>query len=393
MAIIGGGAAGLLLAAFLDSSLFDITIYEKNKTFGRKLLVAGKGGFNLTHSEPIADLIQRYTPTNFLEEALLHFSNEDLRNWLETIGIPTFIGSSKRIYPKEDIKPIDVLSKILEVLKSKDVAFKFEHDWTGWNAKNELIFENQEIVSSDYIVFALGGGSWKVTGSDGSWLDIFRKQDIETIPFKPANCAYQIEWNPDFLQKHSGSPLKNIAVTCGSKYQKGELVITDFGLEGNAIYALSPEIQSELDSLGKATIYIDLKPSLTEEDIKKRIENSNKKITETLSKDLNLSRLQINLIKDQLTKDEFLNTSVLASSIKALEFNVLAPAQIDEAISTTGGIPLDQVDSNHMLKKLPDHYCIGEMLDWNAPTGGYLLQACFSMGVHLASHINTSNKR
>jgi len=388
VAIIGGGPAALLFAAKLDAEQFDVTIYEKNKSFGRKFLVAGKGGFNLTHAEAIADFIERYTPVNFLEKSLLNFTNVDLRDWLLDKGIPTFVGSSKRIYPEKGIKPIEVLNKILAVLEAKNVTFKFKKEWKGWDEQNRLIFNEGETVEADIIVFALGGGSWKVTGSDGTWRTTFQEKGIETSPFKPANCAYKINWKADFIAKHSGTPLKNIALYCGENSQKGELVVTDFGLEGNAIYALSPQIQSQLDESGLATISLDLKPQLTSEQIQSKLDNSSKKLTTFLKEEIKLSRAQVDLLKSELSKDEFLNPTLLVSKIKALRLTINSAANLDEAISTTGGIALSAVDENFQIKQLSNQYCIGEMLDWNAPTGGYLLQACFSMGVALADELN-----
>jgi predicted Rossmann fold flavoprotein len=245
ISIIGGGPSSFLLAAFLDTEKFDITIYEKNKTAGRKFLVAGKGGFNLSHSEPISELTKRYTPIDFLKNSLLHFTNEDFKDWLNTLEIPTYIGSSKRVYPKQGIKPITVLSTILNHLKKKGIIFKYEHTFSGWDSKNNLII-NDAIISSDFTVFSLGGGSWKITGSDGSWLETFQKKGIPTIPFEASNCAFKIDWKSEFIEKNEGDPLKNITISCAEKTQKGEAVITRFGLEGNAIYGLSPQIRAQL---------------------------------------------------------------------------------------------------------------------------------------------------
>ncbi|MGJ8661226.1 MAG: NAD(P)/FAD-dependent oxidoreductase [Bacteroidota bacterium] len=389
VAIIGGGPAGLILAAKLDPVLFDVCIYEKNKSLGRKFLVAGKGGFNLTHSEEIKDFIERYTPSDFLKQSLLDFTNNDLRAWLENIGIPTFVGSSKRVYPEKGIKPIEVLNKIVAVLEEKNVTFAFEKEFIGWGENDEIVFRSGERIKSDIIVFSLGGGSWKVTGSDGSWLNAFQNKGIQTSPFKPANCAYQIDWKPDFIVKHGGSPLKNIVLSCTENSQKGELVVTDFGLEGNAIYALSPQIQNQLDENGEAQIHLDLKPHLTSEQIQKKLLNSSKKLTQSLTEDIKLSRTQVDLLKNELSKDEFLDYAILVSKIKALPLRVISAAKLDEAISTTGGVLLSSVDEKFMLKQIPNQYCIGEMLDWNAPTGGYLLQACFSFGVSLSSTLNS----
>ena len=389
VSIIGGGPAALLLAAFLDPQQFNVTIFEKNKTLGRKFLVAGKGGFNLTHSEPIAQLIQRYTPSHFLQEALLDFDNLDFQKWIDLMGIPTYIGSSNRVYPESGIKPIAVLNAILDVLKKRGVAIQYQHDWTGWNGNKNLIFNTDIEVKSDYTIFALGGGSWKVTGSDGTWLDLFKKQGIDVVPFKASNCAYGVNWRNDFIDLYEGNPLKNIAISCGNKSQKGEVVITRFGLEGNAIYAISPQIREELNTRQTATIFLDLKPTLSQEDLLQKLKKSNlKKTSEKLQKELKMSPAQIGLLKTYLSKETYLNSELLAQNIKNLPIEITRSALLDEAISTTGGIKLNALDENFELKMMKNNYCIGEMIDLDAPTGGYLLQSCFSMGVFLARHLN-----
>lgn len=389
VSIIGGGPAALILAALLDCKKFKVTIYEKNKTLGRKFLVAGKGGFNLTHSEPIGELITRYTPPHFLEKALLDFDNNDLRKWMDSIGIPTYIGSSKRVYPESGIKPISVLKAILDVLTKQNVVIQYQHTWTGWTNENSLVFNTNTAIKSDYTIFAMGGGSWKVTGSDGTWLDLFERESIPIVPFQSSNCAYGVDWPEDFILEYEGSPLKNIAISCLNKRQKGEAVITRFGLEGNAIYALSPQIREELESQQKATILLDMKPTLRYDDLLDKIRKSTfKKTSETLQKEIKLSPAQIGLLKKYLSKETYLNPELLAKNIKNLSIEITGSALLNDAISTTGGIQLHAVDENFQLKNKKSNYCIGEMLDWDAPTGGYLLQACFSMGMHLARHLN-----
>lgn len=387
--IVGGGPAALMLAAFIDPQQYSVALYEQNKAVGRKFLVAGKGGFNLTHSEPLDVFTERYTPPDFLRPALQSFSNEHLRTWLAQIGLPTFVGSSKRVYPLKSIKPIEVLNKILKVLHDKHVSIHTEAIWTAWAPDGSLLFEQHPPVKADYYVFALGGGSWSITGSDGKWFPKFAEQGIPTTPFLAANCAYQINWPTVFIAEQEGQPLKNIAITCDDKKQKGEAVITRFGLEGNAIYALSPHIQQQLDQQQFAQIFLDLKPTLTSEDVLKRITTSKQKSTSaTLRKVLKLSVAQAQLLRSQLTKEQYLTPALLAQHIKQLPLRILNSGPIDEAISTTGGIALSAINSNFELKFKTNNFCIGEMLDWNAPTGGYLLQACFSMGVHLAQYLN-----
>ena len=388
IAIIGGGPSALLLASFLDVDKFAITIYEKNKTTGRKFLVAGKGGFNLTHSEPIEKFTNRYTPNDFLTDSLINFSNIDFRNWLKEIGVPTYVGSSKRVYPKEGIKPIQVLNAILKTLKDKGVIIKYNHTFSNWDQHNNPII-NDKPIQTDYTVFSLGGGSWKITGSDGKWLDNFSKRGIKTKVFEASNCAYQIDWNSNFIKNHEGTPLKNIAISCNNKTQKGEAVLTRFGLEGNAIYGLSPQIREQLKTDLKATIFIDFKPSLTFDKILSKINSSiYKNTTQILKKELKLSVTQIDLLKIYVSKNSYLKTELLAENIKKFPLKIINNASIDESISTVGGIDRTAISENFELKKIPNQFCIGEMIDWDAPTGGYLLQACASIGVYVARHLN-----
>ena len=326
VAIIGGGPAALFAATFLDSNKFDVTIYEKNKALGRKFLVAGKGGFNLSHSEPILDFVERYTPSTFLKEALLEFTNEDLRTCLSGLGIPTYIGSSNRIYPEKGIKPIEVLDAIIETLKNNNVQILFDHKWIGWGSNNNLLFESRNEVKADYTIFSLGGGSWKVTGSDGSWLGLFKEKGIEVLPFLPANCAYKIEWDSAFINQYEGEPLKNISIRCRNKTQKGEAVITRFGIEGNAIYGLSPQVQEAFNNKQSAGIQIDLKPQLLEENVLKKL-ISGQKVTKTLKNELKMSKVQIGLLKSIVSKEDFLSPEKLATKIKNLPITLIESAQ------------------------------------------------------------------
>lgn len=390
--IIGSGSSALLLAAMLDENKFNITIYERKPAPARKFLVAGDGGFNLTHSEDIEQFISRYTPGSFLENSIRLFTNNDLRDWLKSIGIDTYIGSSKRIFPVKVIKPIDVLNAILNVLENKNVEILTQHTWLGWNTNYELVFEHNKkelAVKTDIVVFALGGASWSKTGSDGSWADLFQKKGIKIIPFQASNCAYQINWEKKFIVQAEGESLKNISICCNGIEKEGELIITRSGLEGGAIYALSPLIRGELNKNKTAVIFLDLKPILTIAEIIKRLSGKgNKSHTKNLQDKMNLNTIQIALLKANLTKEEFINPGTLADKIKHLPLVITGMAPIDKAISTVGGIALDEVDENFQLKKIPGHYCIGEMLDWDAPTGGYLLQGCFSMGNYLAQYLN-----
>jgi len=397
IAIIGSGPSALMLATTLNESSFDVTIYDRNFAPARKFLVAGDGGFNLTHSEELDQFINRYTPGSYLEKSLRSFTNMDLRDWLKQIGIETYVGSSKRVFPVKDIKPIQVLNAILKELENKKVQFRMKHEWKGWNERGELVFENEtgvQMVNADFVVFALGGASWSKTGSDGCWTPYFAKRNIEIKPFLPSNCAYAINWTASFISQAEGQPLKNISVICNGREKKGEVVITKFGMEGGAVYALSPEIRRQLTEQEAAMIFIDLVPALSTEEIKQKLRSvKSRTISKLLADGVGLNKAKIELTKSILSKQDFMNIDTLAESIKRLPIQLVGMATLDEAISTVGGISVNETDENFQLHKLPNHFVIGEMLDWDAPTGGYLLQACFSMGSYLGEKLNEDENR
>jgi uncharacterized flavoprotein (TIGR03862 family) len=389
LTIIGGGPAALMLAAQIDTKKYQVTIFDKKKTVGRKFLVAGEGGLNLTYNSSLEDLITQYVPSEFMGGIIRQFTNEDLMNWLNNHGIPTFIGSSNRVFPELELKPIEVLNTITKHLSNKGIEFQLDTKWTGWNANGDVCFEAFKDVTSDIVVFALGGASWKVTGSNGDWKDTFKKRGINVHPFRAANCAFKVDWNKNFLTTHAGRPLKNIALSHKKHSSKGELVISKFGLEGNAIYALSQKIQDTLLTEDNAIIHLDLKPTMTIDHIKTKYKNSERtKVTDILRDDLNLNRTSIGLLKQFSDKETFSNPNLLAETIKSIPVILKSADDIDKAISTLGGIDLDEIDDHFQYKKIPNTYAIGEMLDWYAPTGGYLLQGCFSMGFTLAKHLN-----
>lgn len=392
IAIIGGGPAALMLACSLDPGKYEISIYEKNAALGRKFLVAGKGGFNLTHSEEPGQFADRYTPKTFIQPFLQAFSKSGFREWLKAIGIETYVGTSKRVFPVKGIKPIEVLKAIEAQLLKNKVSVHYQHEWKGWQGE-EILLENKGdsvTLKADLTVFALGGASWKVTGSDGSWASYFSGKGIGINPFYPSNCAYQLTWNQDFIQSYAGSALKNVEFRCGTLRRKGEAILTEFGIEGSGVYPLSGAIRKALSEQGSAPLIIDLKPDLDLREITGRLENKGKlSVKNILEKKLNLTPVQTELLKLHTTKEDYNNPERLAAVIKHLELTVCGLAPIDEAISTVGGIALDELSADLELKKLPGYYAIGEMIDWDAPTGGYLLQACFSMGFTLAKHLNT----
>ncbi len=393
VSIIGGGACALIVACELDPKKFSVSVFEKNAALGRKFLVAGDGGLNLTHSENEEEFILRYTPNTFLKKAFSHFSNKKFIEWINALGIETFVGSSGRLFPQKGIKPIDVLKSFEERMKKNNVALNFKHDWKGFAANNELLFKTaagNKIIKSDITIFCLGGASWPVTGSKGDWRSLFEIKTIKTNSFQASNCNFEVDWPKNIIKEIEGKPLKNITINCGEKTHAGEVVLTTFGIEGSGIYPLSPNIREQLKQFDVAKIYIDLKPLLSKEECLNKLAQSDPKLsyTENCVKKLNLNKTQIVLLKSKMSKTDFLDPAKFVNNLKSFEIQISALGPIEDGISTVGGISLNEINENFELKKLHNNYVIGEMLDYDAPTGGYLLQSCFSMGKFLADHLN-----
>jgi uncharacterized flavoprotein (TIGR03862 family) len=382
IAIIGGGPAGLMAADVL-SQFHDVHIYEKEKGVGQKFLVAGKGGFNITNSLQGEELTKKYAPEYFLEEALLDFDSVAVREWLLQMGIPTFAGTSGRIFPEKRLTPADVLKKLKEKLISQGVEYHLKHAFTGFGDDQSVTFKNGRNkieVKADYFIFALGGASWPITGSTGEWRKIFEKNNIHTLPFQSSNCGIHINWPESIKSNHTGKPLKNIAASVNGIYNKGEALITDYGLEGNVIYPLVPEIRKLLTANEEVRIILDLKPFNTEEQLVQKVQGKTSTKTKNYAEIFNLDSVQLALIKAFTTKETFLSPELFAASLKQITLPVAALRPVEEAISTIGGIDLNEMNPDFSFKKLPNCFAIGEMLDWDAPTGGFLLQGCFTMG-------------
>jgi hypothetical protein len=382
IAIIGGGPAGLMAADVL-STCHDVHIYEKEKGVGQKFLVAGKGGFNITNSLQGEDLTKKYTPEYFLKDALLDFDSAAVREWLLQMGIPTFAGSSGRIFPEKGITPADVLKKLKEKLVLQGVEFHLKYAFTGFNNDQSLTFKsgrNKIVVHADYFIFAMGGASWPVTGSTGEWSKIFDKNDIHILPFQSSNCGIHIAWPENIISNHAGKPLKNIAASVNGIHQKGEALVTDYGLEGSVIYPLVPEIRRKLSANEPVEIILDLKPFNTEEQLVQKVHGKTSTKTKNYSDIFNLDNVQLALIKAFTTKEIFLSPELFAASLKQITLPVEALRPVEEAISSIGGIDINEMNSDFSFKKLSNCFAIGEMLDWDAPTGGFLLQGSFSMG-------------
>lgn len=387
--IIGGGPAGLMAADVL-SPYHNVHVYDKEKGVGQKFLVAGKGGFNITNSLQGEELARKYTPEYYLKEALLDFDSAAVREWLMQMGIPTFAGTSGRIFPEKGLTPADILKKLKEKLVQQGVEFHLKHAFTGFDGDQGITFKsgrNKVVVQADYLIFALGGASWPVTGSSGEWSRIFDKAGFRTLPFQSSNCGIHIAWPENIISSHTGKPLKNITATVNGFLSKGEALITEYGLEGNAIYPLVPEIRKSLTLDNTVQIILDLKPFNTEEQLLQKVKGKTSTKTKNYAELFNLDSAQLALIKAFTTKETFLSPEFFAASLKQIKLPVESLRPVEEAISTIGGIDLDEMDIDFSFKKRPNFFAIGEMLDWDAPTGGFLMQGSFSMGHWVAKKI------
>ncbi|MGK0388248.1 MAG: putative flavoprotein (TIGR03862 family) [Maribacter sp.] len=391
--IIGGGSAGLAVAEMLCEQ-HEIHIYEKGKTIGRKFLVAGNGGFNLTNHAQGEGLIKRYSPRLKMRECLENFDGNSARKWLENLGVPTYVGSSGRVFPEEGIKPIHLLQRIKDKLLKNDVQFHFHHEFVAFSKEGIPIIKHAEKEfqpEGDYYIFALGGASWSVTGSDGKWRDIFDKKGIKTIDFQSSNCGINIHWNNDFKNKYEGMPLKNIKIKIDDFTVKGEALITQYGLEGNAIYPIIPKVRNELNIHKNAFIHLDLKPNNSIVQLQEKIKDKNIK-TKNYAYIFNLNKSQLALIKQFSKKEEYINPLLFIKLLKKLKIPIHSLRPLEEAISTVGGISWKDMNDDFSLKDNSNIFIIGEMLDWDAPTGGFLLQACFSMAHAVAKAITNPYK-
>ncbi|MEO8068378.1 MAG: TIGR03862 family flavoprotein [Flavobacteriales bacterium] len=386
VAVIGGGPAGLMAADVL-APFHDVHVYEHGKAIGRKFLVAGQGGFNLTNSAEGQRLLAAYSPPGFLDEALAAFGPNELIAWLQEMGIGTYVGTSGRVFPTKGIKPIEVLEPLRERLLARGVRFHTEHVFDGFDEQHRPVIENRDGRSSlaaHFVLFALGGASWPVTGSTGIWPALFGSIGIRTAPFLPSNCGVSVPWPANVLRDHVGKPLKNLRLTAGDRSVLGEATITQHGLEGNAVYPIVPALREALQKGSAAFVQLDYKPNNTEEQLLQKL---NGKTTKDFAPALHLDRAQMALLKSFTPKERFLSPVDLVHDIKHLRIPVIGLRPIGEAISTTGGIPVDELTPTFAFKRFEHLFAIGEMVNWDAPTGGFLLQGCFAMGHYAAQSI------
>lgn len=396
--VIGGGPAGLMAAQTLMEAGLPVHLYDAMPSIGRKFLLAGKGGLNLTHSEGADAFAGRYGARRAdIERLLKDFGPAELRDWANTLGVGTFVGSSGRVFPTE-MKAAPLLRAWLQRLRhpvlGRGVHFHMRHRWTGWSDRDSmsLSFDTPQgvlHVAARAVVLALGGASWARLGSNGAWVPLLAERGVAVAPLLPANCGFDVEngWSAYFHSRFAGAPLKLVAVTVPSSKgeafsRKGEFVVTATGVEGSLIYAASRWLRDDIIRAGRATFYLDLLPDLSAERVLAQVNHprGTRSLSTHLKSRLHLDGVKMGLLHELSPKGTLADPARLAAAIKALPVTLTAARPIDEAISTAGGVLFEVLTSGLMLEQMPGVFCAGEMLDWEAPTGGYLLTACFASG-------------
>lgn len=384
LAVIGGGPAGLMAAEAAAENGAEVTIFEAMPTVGRKLLMAGKSGLNITHAEAKPEFDGRYGAARpYLQAALDQFSAAALREWCAGLGVETFVGSSGRVFPRE-MKASPLLRAWLRRLAGQGVALRTRHRWVGF-VEEALAFHSPEgryLAQFDAVVLALGGASWPQLGSDAAWLPYLREQGVAVTPFRPANCGFEVNWSPVFVERFAGSPIKAVIATSNAGALPGEFVVSRDGIEGSLVYAHAAALRDRLERDGKAALLLDLAPGRTQDKLARDLARQPAKtsFSNRLRKGAGLDGAKAGLLRELVPEAARLTPEDLAAQIKSLPLPVQQPRPIEEAISVAGGIGWSEVDDSLMLTALPGIFVAGEMLDWEAPTGGYLLTACFATG-------------
>jgi uncharacterized flavoprotein (TIGR03862 family) len=396
VAIVGGGPAGLMAAEVLSGHGLQVDVYDAMPSVGRKFLLAGKGGMNITHSEPIGPFLGRYGARREQIALLLHaFDPQALRDWIHGLGIDTFIGTSGRVFPT-DMKAAPLLRAWLHRLREAGVRFHMRHRWQGWDSEpadgnpHSLRFvtpDGERVVRADAVLLALGGASWARLGSDGAWAPVLAEHGVAVKPLQPANCGFDVPWSEHFRTRFAGEPVKSVVASAvdadGIMHGRhGEFVVSATGVEGGLIYALSAHLRDAIASHGKATLMLDLAPG---KDLQRVIDEvshprGSRSMASHLQSKVGIHGVKAGLLRELASKDDYADPVRLARAIKSLPLTLIAPRPIDEAISSAGGVAFEALDAQLMLRDLPGVFCAGEMLDWEAPTGGYLLTACFASG-------------
>ncbi len=378
-----------MAAEVLSQAGVKVDLYDAMPSVGRKFLMAGKGGMNITHSEPFDKFLSRYGSRRaYIKPMLDTFGPEALRAWARNLGIETFVGSSGKVFPV-DMKAAPLLRAWLHRLRANGVSFYMRHQWLGWDdgMLRFLTPAGEAKVRADAVVLALGGGSWARLGSTGAWVPLLAQRGVSVEPLQPSNCGFDVGWSELFRSRFAGQPLKSVQASftnsAGSDFcQLGELVVTADGVEGNLIYKMSALLREQIVTSGTALIYLDLAPGKDKQFLIDRIAQPRGKHTMAnhLRKRIGIDSLKAGLLREVLLKEDFDNPTRLCETIKALPVKLVAARPIDEAISSAGGVSFEALDKHLMIRSMPGVFCAGEMLDWEAPTGGYLLTACFASG-------------
>ncbi len=387
VAIIGGGPAGLMAAEVLGQAGVNVDLYDAMPSVGRKFLLAGVGGMNITHAEDYAAFVSRYAErAGDLRPLLDAFTPDALREWIHGLGIDTFVGSSGRVFPS-DMKAAPLLRAWLKRLRERGVQLHTRQRWLGWDEHGALRIagpQGETQVEADATLLALGGGSWARLGSDGAWVPLLQNRGIAIAPLQPANCGFEVAgWSEHLREKFAGAPLKTVSLELpGEAPRKGEFVLTATGIEGSLVYALSAPIRNTINRDGAATVLLDLLPDRTLTQIASALARprGSQSMAKHLHRQLKLDGAKAALLRELTDATTFQAPQALAAAIKALPIRLVRPRPLDEAISSAGGVPFEELDEGLMLRRLPGVFCAGEMLDWEAPTGGYLLTACFASG-------------
>lgn len=390
VAIIGGGPAGLMAAEILIAAGARVAVYESMPTLGRKFLRAGLGGLNITHSEPFGEFCLRYGDRQcHLQSFLNRFPPDTLRAWVHQLGIETFVGTSGRVFPKE-MKAAPLLRTWVHRLRNSGVQFHLGHRWLGFSSDGSLRIvssKDEFTIKPAAVVLALGGASWPQLGSTGTWVSWLQERGVEIAPWQSANCGFDVAWSSHMREKFAGAPLKAVSLKFTgmdgkTEIREGELLVTEYGVEGSLIYSFSKRLREQINASGEATFLIDLLPGQSAERVLAQLSRprGSRSISRHLQTCLGNNALKRALIYEVLSREQLAEPTALAKYIKELPITVRSTRPIEEAISSAGGVSFESVDEHLMLKAVPGTFVAGEMLDWEAPTGGYLLTACFATG-------------
>ncbi|MGZ3160076.1 MAG: TIGR03862 family flavoprotein [Burkholderiaceae bacterium] len=390
IAIIGGGPAGLMAAEVLSQGGVQVDLYDAMPSVGRKFLLAGKGGMNITHSEPLDPFLSRYGSRRAQIAPLLEaFGPQALCVWVHGLGIDTFVGSSGRVFPT-DMKAAPLLRAWLHRLREAGVRFHMRHRWCGWNENGSLRLTSpagEQAVTADAVLLALGGGSWARLGSDGAWVPLLEQRGVAVAALRPSNCGFDVGWSEYFSTRFAGEPVKSVILhhtdSAGNTVRKqGDFIVTAGGVEGSAIYALSAGLRDRIEADGVAIMHIDLLPGMELERVLSEIARprGSRSMASHLQSRLGIKGVKAGLLRELTSATDYNDPALLGNTIKSLPLRLIAPRPIDEAISSAGGVAFASMDEHLMIRALPGVFCAGEMLDWEAPTGGYLLTACFASG-------------